>query len=131
LSLAVPSTLLLDVGSSLEYERAHIPGAKWVSRGWVDIKLPELCPNRAQRIVLTCADGSQSVFAARALSEAGYKDTEVLSGGVCAWAAAGQAAETGLTECLAEPNDVVLSPSIRGTKEDMQNYLNWELKLKH
>ena len=27
---------------------AHIPGAKWVSRGWVDIKLPELCPNRAQ-----------------------------------------------------------------------------------
>ena len=81
--------------------------------------------------MLTCADGSQSIFAARALSEAGYKDTEVLAGGVRAWAAAGQAAETGLTECLAEPNDVVLSPSIRGSREDMQNYLNWELKLKH
>ena len=32
---------------------------------------------------------------------------------------------------LVKPNDVVLSPSIRGSKQDMQNYLNWELKLKH
>jgi hypothetical protein len=28
-----------------------------------------------------------------------------------------------------QPNDVVLSPSIRGTKEDMQRYLDWELRL--
>jgi hypothetical protein len=30
-----------------------------------------------------------------------------------------------------ETNDVVLSPSIKGNKEDMQRYLDWELKLKH
>ena len=24
------------------FETAHIPGAKWISRGWIDIKLPEL-----------------------------------------------------------------------------------------
>jgi hypothetical protein len=27
------------------------------------------------------------------------------------------------------PNDVVLSPSIRGSREDMQRYLDWETKL--
>ena len=32
---------------------------------------------------------------------------------------------------LAPANDVVLSPSIRGNKEDMQKYLDWELTLKH
>jgi len=31
---------------------------------------------------------------------------------------------------LVEPNDVVLSPSIHGSKEDMQRYLDWELTLK-
>jgi len=30
---------------------------------------------------------------------------------------------------LVEPNDVVLSPSITGNKEDMRRYLDWEVKL--
>jgi len=130
-SLAVPSALLLDVGSSQEYESAHIPGAKWMSRGWVDIKLPEFCPNRTQRILLSCADGTQSVFAASGLAHSGYSEVFVLAGGVRAWIAAGQGTESGLTDCLTESNDVVLSPSIRGSNEDMQKYLDWELKLKH
>ncbi len=45
--------------------------------------------------------------------------------------AAGLETAAGLEKCLVKANDVVLSPSIRGNKEDMLNYLNWELKLKH
>jgi rhodanese-related sulfurtransferase len=123
------SLLVLDVGMSLDFEAAHIPGARWMSRGWIEIKLPERFPDRAQPIVVTCADGRNSVFAARALTEIGYTDVLVLQGGVRAWVAAGSAAETGLDRRLAEPNDVVLSPSIRGNQEDMKKYLEWEVKL--
>jgi hypothetical protein len=52
-----------------------------------------------------------------------------LNGGVRAWSAAGFSTERGLDECLVQADDVVLSPSIRGSKEDMQRYLDWELAL--
>ena len=123
--------LIVDVSTSLEYENGHIPGAKWISRGWIDIKLPELFPDRAQAIVLTCADGRQSTLAARQLAQVGYGDLQLLAGGVRSWTAAGLATAVGLDDCLVKANDVVLSPSIRGNREEMQGYLDWELKLKH
>jgi rhodanese-related sulfurtransferase len=123
--------LILDVSTSLEYESGHIPGAKWISRGWIDIKLPELFPDRAQAIIVTCADGRQSSLAACQLAQVGYSDVQVLEGGVRGWTAAGFATAMGLDDCLVKANDVVLSPSIRGNKEEMLNYLNWELTLKH
>ncbi len=70
---------------------------------------PLLCrAEREARIILTCADGR-----------------------LRSWAAAEFATAAGLTDCLVVANDVVLSPSIRGSKSDMENYLKWELKLKH
>jgi rhodanese-related sulfurtransferase len=123
------SLLILDVGSSLEFETAHVAGAKWMSRGWIELKLPELYTDRSQSTVLICPDGRQSMLAAVALGEMGYTDVVVLAGGVRAWCAAGLPTEQGVDGCLAERNDVVLSPSIRGTKEEMQRYLDWELTL--
>jgi rhodanese-related sulfurtransferase len=121
--------VVLDVGTSLDFEAAHLPGAKWISRGWLEIEIPERFPDRRQAIVLTCSDGAQSIFAARALQRIGYTDVAALSGGVRAWSAAGFSTEAGLDARLVEPNDVVLSPSIRGSREDMQRYLEWEAKL--
>jgi rhodanese-related sulfurtransferase len=123
------AALILDVGTSLDFETMHVVGAKWISRGWIDIKLPELFPDRNQPIVLTCPDGRQSTLAARTLTEIGYTDVSVLDGGVQGWLAAGLPTNHGLGACLVQANDVVLSPSIRGTKEDMQRYLEWELNL--
>src|SRR6266545_3495644 len=119
------SALILDVGTSLEFESSHVPGARWISRGWIEVKLPERFPDRNQMIAVTCRDGQQSIFAARALSEMGYTDVSIIDGGVRAWEAAGFATEKGLEACLVQSNDVVLSPSVRGTKEDMQRYLEW------
>lgn len=121
--------LVLDVGSSLGFEAAHVPGAQWISRSWLEIEIPKRFPDRRQAIVLTCSDGVQSIFAARALERIGYMDVSALSGGVRAWSAAGFSTEAGLDARLVEPNDVVLSPSIRGSREDMQRYLDWETKL--
>jgi rhodanese-related sulfurtransferase len=123
------SPLLLDVGSSLDFESAHLPGARWVSRGWLDLKLPEVCADRTQPILLACPDGRQSTLAAQTLGELGYTDVSVLDGGTRAWSAAGFSTEQGVDGCLVARDDVVLSPSIRGTKEDMQRYLDWELTL--
>ncbi len=122
---------VLDVSTSLDYESAHVPGAKWISRGWIDVRLPDLYPKRGQPMLLTCRDGRQSTFAARQLAAIGYADISVLSGGLDKWVQVGYRIEAGLESCLVTPNDVVLSPSIKGNKEDMQKYLDWELKLKH
>jgi rhodanese-related sulfurtransferase len=121
--------VIVDVGTSLEFEAAHVPGAYWISRGWIEIKLPERFPDRGQAIVLTCPDDRNAVLAADALGGIGYTDVAVLRGGVQAWVKNGHRTETGLNQCLVEANDVVLSPSIRGSKEDMQRYLNWEVEL--
>jgi rhodanese-related sulfurtransferase len=121
--------LILDVGSSLDFAAAHIPGAWWISRGWIELKLPERCSDRSQAIVLTSPDDRNSALAARALSGIGYTDVAVLRGGVRGWASGGHRTEAGLERCLVEANDVVLSPSIRGNKEAMQRYLDWEVKL--
>ena len=127
--LAESSTVILDVSTSLEFETAHAPGAKWMSRGWIELKFPDLYPDRSQSIIITCPDGRQSMLAAVTLGEMGYADVVVLDGGMRAWSAAGFPSEPGVDGCLVERNDVVLSPSIRGTKEDMQRYLDWELTL--
>jgi rhodanese-related sulfurtransferase len=123
------SLLILDVGASLDFEAMHLPGARWMSRGWLEVKFPEHCADRTRAIVLTCPDSRQSVFAAATLVELGYKNVAVLAGGVRAWAKAGLPVATGVEGCLVECSDVVLSPSIRGSKEDMRRYLDWELTL--
>jgi rhodanese-related sulfurtransferase len=123
------SLLILDVGTSLEFETLHLAGACWMPRGWLEIKFSQHCADRGQSIVVTCPDGRQSVFAAATLGEMGYLDVAVLDGGVRAWSAAGFPTAQGVDGCLAERNDVVLSPSIRGTQEDMRRYLDWELTL--
>jgi rhodanese-related sulfurtransferase len=125
------SALVLDVGMSADFDAGHVPGAKWLCRGWLEIKMPEQFPDGRQAIVLSCPDGVQSALAARALKEIGYTDVSVLAGGVRAWMATGLPCEKGLTGCLVEPNDVVLSPSVRGDKEEMRRYLDWETKLRH
>jgi len=122
--------LILDVGTSLNFAAAHLPGAKWISRSWIDIKFPEQFPDRGAPIIVTCPDGQHSVLAVRSLTEIGYRNVSVLRGGVGAWIGAGYATEKGLESCLVEPNDIVLSPSIKGDKEAMKRYLEWEMKLK-
>jgi rhodanese-related sulfurtransferase len=125
------SMTTLDVGGSADYKTAHVPGAKWISRGWLESKLPNHLPAKHTPILITCPDGRQSVFAARTLAAMDYTSVIVLEGGVTAWRTAGYETENGLTACWSEVNDVVVSPSITGDKAAMQRYLDWELQLKH
>jgi 3-mercaptopyruvate sulfurtransferase SseA len=88
-----------------------------------------LLTDKAQAIVLSCTDGLSSTLAARTLMEMGYQEVFVLDGGIERWKLAGYPTVGGLESCLTEPNDVVLSPSVKGDQEAMRRYLEWEIKL--
>jgi rhodanese-related sulfurtransferase len=121
---------ILDVGASSDYKTAHIPNAKWLSRGWLEENLPHHVPKKDSPLLITCPDGRQSVFAARTLASTGYTNVLVVDGGVRAWQAAGYPTEGGMTSCWSDVNDVVLSPSITGDRQAMRRYLDWEVQLK-
>ena len=120
---------ILHVGSTADFAAAHLPGSKWISRGWLELKLSSLCSDNTHAIVLACRDGQSSILAAKTLAEMGYKEVFVLNGGVQMWERADYPTAKGLESCLVEPNDVVLSPSVKGDKEAMRRYLEWEIQL--
>lgn len=122
-------TLILDVATSLEYKAGHIPGAYWISRGWLEEKVPALFPNREQPIHVTCPNGVQSALAGATLVGLGYQNISVLQDGVTSWQREGRFLETGLARALSEPNDVVISASMTGDKSAMLRYLDWEIAL--
>jgi len=120
---------ILDVGLSPEYKSGHLPGACWISRGWLELKISQIFPNRESPLIVTCPNEEQSLFAAAALRELGYRQVSVLKGGVESWKREGKSLESGLTRMLVEPQDVVLSASVTGDKEAMRRYLEWEIAL--
>ncbi|MBI3104766.1 MAG: sulfurtransferase, partial [Candidatus Rokubacteria bacterium] len=80
--LAAPQPpLVLDVGTSLQYESRHVPGARWISRGWLELKVGACAGDRRSPLVTTCRTGEHSILAAAALSELAYTDVAALGGG--------------------------------------------------
>jgi rhodanese-related sulfurtransferase len=116
--------LIIDLETSRDFGRGHLPGARWVPRGWLEIRIGEYIKSKESPIVLTCKDGVGSVLAGAALRELGYTQVSVLEGGAGAWQADGLPLETGLTGLDGEPNDVVML-SI-GDRARMEYYLTWE-----
>src|SRR4051794_1792889 len=78
--------VLLDVRESDEWDAGHIPGAKHVPRGYLESRIEGAVPDRAQRIVLYCASGNRSAFAAHTLRDMlGYENVESMTGGITLW----------------------------------------------
>jgi rhodanese-related sulfurtransferase len=88
--------IVIDTRGAGEFVAAHVPGAKWLSRGWIDLKIGELAPDLSTSLVLYCRRAVESVLAAATLARMGYRDVAVLDGGFEAWKARGLAVEEGL-----------------------------------
>ncbi len=116
---------ILNVDPSDVYAREHVPGAAWLCRSRLELRIEDAVPDRQAPVVVTCADGVQSTLAAATLIGLGYAGARVLAGGTVAWAAAGRAVERGATRLLDAADDVVLKPYDRG-REGMVAYLRWE-----
>ncbi len=125
---ANPASAVVFVDTSGDFAQGHVPGARWAPRGWLELQIGHLVPDKATPVTVTCRDGQNSVFAAATLRGMGYTDVKVLAGGMSAWNAAGLAEETGLTGVMSPPTDLVPSGPDRNYA-DMMNYLRWETAL--
>ena len=77
--------LFLDVRELDEWDEGHIPGAVHVPRGNLESRVEGLLPDRSRTIVVYCAVGARSAFAAKTLTELGYEDVASLAGGYTDW----------------------------------------------
>ena len=82
--------LLVDVRESTEWQEGHIVGAVHVPRGHLESRIEAAAPDRQRPLVLYCASGVRSLFAARQLEELGYTDVVSLTGGFQAWKSEGR-----------------------------------------
>jgi rhodanese-related sulfurtransferase len=129
--LAAPRPpLTLCVDPSDRFASGHVPGAHWLPRGWLELRIAEVAPDTATPIVVTDAEGHDAALAAATLLDLGYRDVAALAGGTEAWVADGRPLERGLTGVLRPPDDVVPAGPDRGFA-DMINYLRWEERLGH
>ena len=81
--------VLIDVRERDEYEQGFIPTAEWIPRGFLELKVEDLVPDREREVVVYCAGGVRSALAARSLVEMGYSKISSMAGGFRAWKNAG------------------------------------------
>lgn len=81
--------LIIDVREKEETDGGIIPGAKTIVRGFLELKIEGIEPNRDRAIIINCAGGNRSALSAKALKDLGYKNVFSLKGGYSAWQHAG------------------------------------------
>jgi len=118
--------MLLDVDTSKYFSQRHVPGARWIPYGSLELRIEAAVPDRDAAIVVTCHNGVHSLYAAANLLRMGYANVRVLEGGSDGWARAGHAVDTGMGD--ATPDDIVIPP-YDSSPAEMAKYLEWEKKL--
>ncbi|MGZ4431919.1 MAG: molybdopterin-synthase adenylyltransferase MoeB [Gaiellales bacterium] len=82
---------LIDVRERDEYEQGYIPGAVHIPRGNLESRIERFLPDRDVPVVIYCAGGSRSAYAAKTLGELGYTDVVSMEGGFSRWKQNGHA----------------------------------------
>ncbi len=80
---------VVDVREASEWEQGHIPGARHISRSYVEQDIEAAVPDRSTPVVLYCASGIRSLFVAQTLLAMGYQDVASMGGGFQAWKSQG------------------------------------------
>jgi molybdopterin/thiamine biosynthesis adenylyltransferase/rhodanese-related sulfurtransferase len=82
---AEETPLFLDVRERDEWDEGHVPGALHIPRGNLESRIEGAAPDHGRPIVVYCAGGSRSAFAAKTLEELGYTSVVSLAGGYTDW----------------------------------------------
>jgi molybdopterin/thiamine biosynthesis adenylyltransferase/rhodanese-related sulfurtransferase len=82
---ARPGTVLLDVREPDEYEQGAVPGSVHIARGNLESNIEGRVPDHDTPLVVICAGGTRSAFAAKTLAELGYTDVVSVIGGFNRW----------------------------------------------
>ena len=81
--------IVLDVRERDAYEAGHVPGAKLLPRGQLELRVNQDLPDPTRRIVVCCEFGRISTLATATLRELGFQRAVALDGGMKAWREAG------------------------------------------
>lgn len=93
---AAPDGLVvLDVRERDAYEAGHIPGARLLPRGQLELRVNEELPDPTARIVTCCEFGRISTLAAATLRTMGFQRVAALDGDMKAWKEAGYPTQPG------------------------------------
>src|SRR5215207_9462359 len=90
-ALGQPGTVALDVREPDEYDQGALPGAVHIARGHLESQVEGRIPDHDAPIVVYCAGGVRSAFAAKTLEELGYTDVVSMAGGFGRWKDEGRA----------------------------------------
>jgi sulfur-carrier protein adenylyltransferase/sulfurtransferase len=78
--------VVIDVREAEEWAAGHIPGAKHVPKSYLETRVEAAAPDRAAHVILYCASGNRSAWAARTMIEdLGYQQVESMVGGYTLW----------------------------------------------
>src|SRR5438105_3232056 len=81
--------VLVDVREADEWSQGHVPGAVFIPRGFLELRVEEKVPDRSREVIVYCAGGTRSALAARALQDLGYERVSSMAGGFGKWKEAG------------------------------------------
>ena len=81
---------VVDVREQDEVEQGILPNAITIPRGYLELRIEDALPNKDAPVVVYCAGGTRSAFAAQSLEALGYTDVVSLAGGFNAWKNAGE-----------------------------------------
>ena len=76
---------VLDVREPDEYEQGALPNAVHVPRGQLEFSVEGRLVDKSRPVVVYCAGGTRSAFAAKTLQDLGYGDVVSLAGGFNRW----------------------------------------------
>ncbi len=82
---ADPALVVLDVREADEYEQGALPNAVHIPRGFLESQVESRLADKDAPVVVYCAGGTRSAFAARTLAELGYTDVTSVAGGFNKW----------------------------------------------
>ena len=77
--------VLLDVREADEFEQGAVPGSVFLPRGHLESQVEGRLTDKDRAVVVMCAGGVRSAFAARTLQDLGYADVTSMAGGFNRW----------------------------------------------
>ena len=77
--------VFLDVREADEHDQGALPGAVHIPRGHLESQVESRLTDRDAPIVVYCAGGTRSAFAAKSLADLGYTNVESMAGGFNQW----------------------------------------------
>ncbi len=73
---------VLDVREPDEYQEGALPGAVHIPRGHLESQIEGRISDKTTPVVVYCAGGVRSAFAAKTMQELGYETVESMEGGL-------------------------------------------------